>query len=347
MTTAAATRINRRLRTHVLRLHVRRVARGSARAAMHASATAVAGVLLLHALPAMLGTGFPGAAWAALAAGVTVFVASLARALARDPAPDLHEAALALESRLEHADASLVTALDVSSENAFLAPMLDRADAALRKALSLPSPHVLGNRDLIALPLMLIMAATATFWAAQAAPVTGHTAGSGPSVGQFSIDVHRQRDAADAAAAAEAMGLKRAAERMQDAARAMRNASVAHQDRQAVLDRARKAAQESPNAVLRSAAAELPETAPQEQRERELLASRLERIAMGAGESTGDHGGTTDSGREGRTPGAAADANFVPVPAITPTATDSGTELASQTPQRRELVLRAMAALEE
>lgn len=347
MSTAAATRINNRLRTYVLRLHVRRVARGSARAAMHASATVVAGVLLLHALPAVLGTGFQGAAWAALAAGVLVFVVSLARALARDPAPDLHDAALALESRLEHADASLVTALDVSSESAFLAPMLDRADAALHKALSLPSPHVLGNRDLVALPLMLVLAATATFWAVQTAPLTVPSAGTGPSVGQFSIDVHRQRDAADAAATAEAMGLKQAAESMQDAARAMRNASAAQQDRQAALDRARKAAQESPDAVLRSAAAELPEFAPQDQRERELLASRLERIAMGAGERAGDKGGTTDSGREGGTPGAAGAANFVPMPAITPTATGSGTELASQTPQRRELVLRAMAALEE
>lgn len=345
--TAAAAQLNARLRAFALRLHARRLTRAVAHGAVRGCAGALAGVLLLHALPMMLGTGLPGAHWLALAFGVCVFIVSTARTLARDPAPDLREAALSLEARLTRHEAVLSTALEVAPDSAFLPPLISRADAALRRALALPAPHMLPTRELLALPLALVMATTALVWAA-ASGIAPQAQGPQQAGAQaFSIDVQRQRDAADAQAAAQAMGLKQAAASMRNAAQAMRSETATQQERQAALDRARKAAQDGGDQRLRQAASELPETAPTGAAQCNELASRLENIALGAGERADKVGGTTDSGRDGVMTGNSAASAFVALPAIEVAGGSSSAELASQTPQRRELVSRAMAALEE
>lgn len=350
MSSAATTSMSlqAQLRVVALRLLARQALRAVVAGMLAGSAAALAGVLLLAALPLALGAAFESAPLWVLALAVCGFVAGVVAALRRTRIPGVTDAALALEARLGDDDGALATALQLADTDRFQQPVLKRAGEALNKALRLPAPHVLTTGSLVLAPLLLLAATTALVWA------FGVDVPSGPGTRAdtaadtaFSINVQSSRDAADAGTRAEAMGLQKAAAAMNKAAQVMRSESATHEQRQGALDEAKRAGEAAADAQVQQGAAGLPETAPSSPEERRALAARLENLAMGAGEKAGDKGGTGDSGKEGEIGSGTVKQRFVPFPAVKRSAAEATSELASQTPERRDFAQRALAALEK
>lgn len=337
-----------RLRGVLRRLWARRLLRACVSGAIAAGAAGLIAVALLVALPLALSIAFEPAHWVAIAVSGVALVVGVARKLAVTRAPTLHDAALSLEARLEHGNGSLATALELS-DSRFLKPVLAHASSDLSAALAKPAPHVLDIRPTILAPAVLLAATTALVWAfsleATGAPGGGHA--QSPVTTAFSVDVPSGRSAEDRAMLARALGLQKAAETMRKAAEAMRSESALPDQRQAALEEARKSAAESGDAELVLGGSELPEIAPSDDAEREALASRLESLAMGAGQRAEGSGGTTDTGRDGVQTAEGAGPGFVPFPRFSLRASQpEGAELTAQTPERRALAQRAMNELE-
>ncbi|MBK8206116.1 MAG: hypothetical protein IPK87_04875 [Planctomycetes bacterium] len=354
MSSAATTSVSlhAQLRVVALRLLARQALRAIVTAMLAGSVTALAGVLLLVALPLALGAAFESAPLWVLALAIFGFVAGLVAALRRTRVPGVTDAALALEARLGDDDGALATALQLANTDRFHQPVLKRAGEALSRALRLPAPHVLTTSSLVLAPLLLLAATTALVWAlgvdVPAGPGTRPDAAADTA---FSINVQSGRDAADAGARAEAMGLQKAAAAMNKAAQLMRSESATHEQRQGALDEAKRAGEAAADTQVQQGAAGLPQTAPSSPEDRQALATRLENLAMGAGEKAGekagDKGGTGDSGKEGEVGSGTVEQRFVPFPVVKRSAAESTSELASQTPERRDFAKRALAALEK
>ncbi|MCC7510437.1 MAG: hypothetical protein IT464_13835 [Planctomycetes bacterium] len=340
--------LHAQLRVVALRLLARQALRAVAAGALTGSVAVLAGVLLLVALPLALGAAFESAPLWVLAFALCGFVAGLVGTLRRTRVPGVTDAALALEARLGDDDGALATALQLAETDSFQQPVLKRAGEALGRALRLPAPHVLTTSSLVLAPLLLLAATTTLVWAfgldVPAGPGTRPDAAPDTA---FSINVQSGRDAGDARTRAEAMGLQKASAAMNKAAQLMRSESATHDQRQGALDEAKRAGEATADTRIQHGAADLPDTAPSSPEERQALATRLENLAIGAGEKAGDKGGTGDSGREGGIGSGAVEQRFVPFPVVKRSADEATSELASQTPERRDFAQRALAALEK
>lgn len=340
--------IQRRLSAVARVLLARRIARAVPAMLTGASLGVVAGLLLLVLLPRML------FAWAladpvavTAMAGAVGALAGAIGALRGVRNIGIRDAALALEARLASRDGSLSTALE--AEGAFSAPLLRSAETELAAALNAPAPHMLTTRSLLATPGVLIVAAlvVALCWdtplaapdtlTGQVHPVTRNQGGPG------AVDATTSRSEADQAAVNEAMGLKKIAGRMEQAATTLRNAGN-EVDAQTALDNARAAMGELPPGA--GTALALPQSAPTTAEARAKLADDILQTAGSLnkqaetrlGNRTGGEGsgaGTTDANPQAR---------FVAFPKLAWQAgPEAGaSELAGQSPARRALVERAM-----
>lgn len=307
------------------------------------AAAVVASLLLVLAvlLPRALFGGALISAPAAVAAGLMGGLAALFWQLRRLRMPTLVEAALALESRLEGTDASLATLLQ--AQGAFRAPLLGRAQAELATALAAPGPSVISTRGLIAAPLTLIAAAglAALGWQSPLVEPNGVVGGKNvpATAGLAAVNVATGRDAADANARAEAMGLQKTATELESAARALRQAAT-QPDANAALDKARAAMGQAKTGTPLN----LPAEAPAEANARARLADDIEAAAGGlrreaevkgtGGGGQDGSGGSTDTNTETR---------FVAFPKVAAQAGPDRTEadLVGQSPARRALAERA------
>lgn len=351
MNDVAATRhaLQVRLRIVALRLLARRVARAVVHGVIAGSAVALLAVAALVVLPVLFGAGLADGPLLAAAAGILGFVFGMLREIGSAPIPGMKEAALALEARLEHSNGSLATAIDLAGGE-FEKPVLARATDALKDASARPGPHVLGVRSLMLAPLLALCAATAFLWA-YGLEAPADTGGMGPGVqpptSAFSVDVPSGRSAEDRAALARALGLRHAAEAMRTAAQTVRSEAALQEQRQQALEQARQAAAESADAELQRGTEELSDIVPSRREERELLATRLENLAMGAGERAGESPGTTDTGREGELESSGTSTGFVPFPRFALKPEGESAALVAQPPERRALARRAMQELEQ
>jgi len=267
-------------------------------------------------------------------------------ALRRMRLPNAVEAALALESRLESRDGSLPTALQ--SPTAFDGLLLKNAQQELAAALAAPAPHAVTTRGLVAAPLAMIMTAllAALGWntpLAVSAVIVGDTpepAGAGLSA----INVPTGRDTGDAAAVAEAAGLRRASTELSKAAAAMRETANPEQAN-AALESAKAAvgelsAKDRPDLVLPTSAPATPEARAKLANDMEAASGGLKRAA----ENKPTSGSGSGEGNTDNTPEAGSPSRFVSFPAFKWQAgpEQPSTELAGQTPARRALVERAM-----
>ncbi len=350
MSSAATTSVSlhAQLRVVALRLLARQAVRAIVAGMLAGSTMALAGVLLLVALPLALGLAFAYAATWVLALGVCGFIAGLVAALRGTRVPSVTDAALALAGRLGDDDGALATALEMEETDRFQQPVLKRAGEALTQALRLPAPHVLTTRSLVMAPLLMLAATTALVWAfGLDVPPARKPRPDAAAATAFSINIDSSRDASDTGTRAETMGLQKASSAMNKAAQLMRSESATHDQRQSALEDAKKAGENAAQTQMRQGAAGLPETAPSSPAERQALATRLENLAMGAGEKAGDKGGTGDSGQGGEVGSGNVEQRFVPFPSVKRGAAGATSELASQAPERRDFAQRALAALEK
>jgi hypothetical protein len=324
--------------------------RATVRGVIVGGAFAACGVLLFVATPLLLHLSFAAGPYLATALGAVGFIAGVGSALARLKLPDMQDAALALEGRLTDDDAALATMLQMCPENRFEKPILQRASESLEAALRRPGPHVLRTRELLIAPFVGLVALTLLVWAfgVEIADTLPPRQTAPTSSAAFSLDIERDRTSDDRQAIARAMGLKVAAAELTQAAKAMRSEAQTQQERQAALDKARKAAASASDAEVRNAATALPELTPTDSEEREALAVRLENLASGAGRRAGATGGMSDSSGNGDPQTRESDRRFVPFPRLRLSTTASPVEhLAAQTPERRALAERAISELEK
>lgn len=323
-------------------LWLRQVARALPVAVTAAGLVACGALVLAVLLPRALFGGGLVSAPTAIVAGLVGGLAALVWQMRTLRLPSLVDAALTLEARLPKQDASLATLMQAAEE--FRAPIIRRAEAELAAALVAPRPNLFSTRGLLAMPLAVIGAVTlaALCWQtplAQASDLLGQP-DAPKSTGLGTINVAAGRDAADAKARAEAMGLQKAAKELGDAARALRTAAN-QQDANAALDKARKAMGDAKGVTP---TLDLPPTAPSEAAARARLADEMEAAAGGvrrAAEAkaagTGGEGGSNS----------AADTNpesrFVAFPRLSWQASGEAgsSDLAGQSPARRALAERA------
>lgn len=334
--------IEAKLASTARRLFLRQVARALPVAVTAAGGVACGLLVLTVLLPRALFDGGLVSAPTAVVGGLVGGLAALLWQMRTLRLPSLVDAALALEARLPQQDASLATLMQAAET--FRAPIIRRAEAELALALAAPGPNLISTRGLLAMPLTVIaaVALAALCWQtplAQTSNLMGQP-DAPRSAGLGSVNVAAGRDAADAQARAEAMGLQKAATDLADAASALRTATN-QQDANAALDKAR-AAMGDAKAV--APALDLPPTAPADAAARARLADEMEaaaggvrRAAKAKAAGTGGEGGgnsAADSNPEAR---------FVAFPKMNwqAGAEAGGSDLAGQSPARRALAERA------
>ncbi len=339
--------LHAQLRKVALRLLARQALRAGMNGVLWGSVFAISGVLLFVVLPRVLALEFAAGAAAAGLSGVAGFCAGAYRALRRASLPRFEDAALALEARIQGGDGALATALQLRDGDRFETPVLQSASRALTQALGQPAPHLFTLKVLVAAPAAALVAIVALVWALGATPPdTGKSTAVAASGGSFALDVATTRSDADRVDVAGAMGLKKVAAVLNDAAQTLRAAEASESERQNALDDARQAARTSGDPRLAAAGEELPETVPADAKERENLATRIEELAGGAAERAGtaDQSSRADGGGDLNV--AAARSQLVPFPEIERHERGGTNELALQTPERRAMAQRAMAELE-
>lgn len=315
------------------------------------SAGVIAALLLLVLAPRLLFGGALVAAPTALGFGACLGLAGgLALAASRVRRPTVSETALALESRLAGRDASLSTLLETSGD--FQAILVDRASAELRAALAAPAPHTLSTRALIVVPLWLLGAAVcaAVAWGGPVAGVES-LGGPGPQARSGSLDavnVATDRGQADASALAQAQGMKQAAGKLEQAASALQQVNADRAGQQAALDDARTQVDNLP--ATDRPAQELPAQLPVGEAAKSKLALEM-MAAAGALRAAAERKAAARAdgqaaGQGNAQPEPASRPQFVPFPAPANVELNAGAaaELAAQTPARRQLVQRALAA---
>ena len=263
--------------------------------------------------------------------------------------PSLAETALALESRLAVRDASLSTVLETSGN--FQAALAASANLELQAALAAPAPHALATRGLILAPAWLLGAGlfAALAWnapLADAESLIGSTPARTPG-GLDAVNVATDRSQADAAAVAQAQGMKQAAGKLDRAAASLQQAEADTAEQQTALSEARKAVGDLP-AEARPTLQLPPEVPTSPQAKAELgkdLAAAAGALRTAAQRMAGNTAGA--DGSQGKPlEDAGANTQFVafPRPVGIDTGTGAAAELAAQTPARRQLVQRALAA---
>lgn len=346
-----ASSLEKRLRAFAWRLLARQCARALPACIAGASAAVAAGMLLLVLLPKLLFDGGLLVAPTVLAlAGAIGLAGGLIIGLRSLKLPSPRDAALALQSRLEHDNAALATALEARGE--FADALLAGANAQLEQALRARGPQLFSTRNLLAMPALCLLAAllTALAWNTPLAGATPQRGDNAPVTtrqsGLASIDAPSVRDEADRKAMAEAMGMREVAATLQSAADKLAKGNDAAAQ-QSAMQQARKAVGELPADVR--PAVEVPQAVPAEVAAKAKLAEDLSGAASklrkdaeareGGRPGTGESTGLDKAGPQ-------REIKFVAFPKVALPAADSGTaELAGQSPARRALVQRAMEAL--
>ncbi|MBK9975315.1 MAG: hypothetical protein IPP14_11145 [Planctomycetes bacterium] len=310
----------------------------------------IAALLLLVLAPRLLFGGALLAAPEALAlGGAAGLLAGLLQAARRVRRPSLAETALALESRLAGRDASLSTVLETTGN--FQAALAASANLELQAALAAPAPHALATRGLILAPAWLLGAGlfAALAWnapLADAESLIGSMPARTPG-GLDAVNVATDRSQTDAAAVAQAQGMKQAAGKLEQAATSLQQAQADSAAQQAALNDASKAVGDLPADTRPTL--QLPPEVPASPEAKAQLAKDLSAAAgalrTAAARKAGNIAGT--DGSQGKpVADAGASRQFVdfPRPVGIDTGTGAAAEVAAQTPARRQLVQRALAA---
>jgi hypothetical protein len=341
-----------RLRASKARLIARQVLRSAFTGIAGAASGLGLGVVFLDLLPRLLfaqSAGLPALLIAASAGAV----GGVLLELRRYRMPSLQETALALEARLERDSGALAAALRVNDADPFLTPLLARAEADLSAAERAPAPVLIRTRKLVLVPLMALasgvaFAAVITAEPPARAQATVTAKGGDPATWQ-GLDVGGGRSQAEAEAYREALGMKEQSATLNRSAATLRDAQASSAHPQALRE-AKDALANADNQMTGIAPEELPEGVPADQAEREKLADAFEAAAgklAAAAAKAGSEAGSEDTGRNGEfTPGEIATV-LVPF-AVTARVADTPVQAyASQTPARRALAQRAVAALED
>ncbi|MHC4841999.1 MAG: hypothetical protein ACYTDT_13760 [Planctomycetota bacterium] len=267
----------------------------------------------------------------------------------RTAMPTKHESAVAAEGRMQQSEGVIASA--IADDSVFHSEIERQAEFALNEAMTRPAPALLTVKQVIAAPLLtfllaLLLVPLVGLESKTLVEDTAETPETSDTRNNWNaIDTASERSAADAAAVAKAKGMKESATSLREDAEAMRNAKTTD-DAQRALDSARRSVPQNTNSD------ELPEIAPDDAKEREKLARKIESIADGlsarASELTAENGtkGTKDSGNEVVAQPDETPSNMVKMP-VYKRQPMKVKPLAGMTIERRELAARAIKALEE
>ncbi|MBZ0135900.1 MAG: hypothetical protein K8I27_05965 [Planctomycetes bacterium] len=338
-----------RLRGVAARLVVRSLARAGFSGLGGAGLGLGLGVLFLDALPRLLFSSTGGVLPVVLC-GVAGAIAGAALSLRRFEAPTLHDAALALEARLAHDTGALGAALRVDDSSAFYRPLMAQAGADFVSAAASPAPVLISTSRLVAVSLIALASGVAFAWAVSAGAPAVEGAVTPPdttAAGWAPVDIGGGRSEADRAALREVLGLKETAATLNRAATTLRDAGASRPDKQRALEDAKSAISSSDTATMEI----LPDELPGDADGQSVLADKLDVIAgelKGRASGIEADGGvaTRDSGGDGGFNHDVAPRNLALFTVQTGRSASPRGMLATQTPERRAMAQRAVAALE-
>jgi hypothetical protein len=255
--------------------------------------------------------------------------------------PTQADCALALESR--DADGSLPTAVELSAENDFSAPVLRRAQDSLNHRPELRLGSAVSTPRLVAAPLLALCAAVAMVAAgglpqrAQSLPATAVAKNAAAP------NLNSTPSASDLEAFQEGLKGRQQQSALNQAASDLRDENKSDAERQKSLDNARAEASKSKSA----ATSEIPDKVPATKAEREALASKLEQAAAAAGARAeaiekGKGAATTDSGGNVKEEGPGK-REMRAAPAYEPRRFENAAESLSDQSQERRVMAQAAA----
>jgi hypothetical protein len=351
MTTRA--QLESRLRAFKARLVARQALRCAFSALAGASAGLGLGVVFIELLPRLLFAVSLGVEPLIVAATFGA-VAAVVWELRRYRMPSLQDAALALEARLDADTGALAAALRVTETDVFFTPVLQRAGQDLQAAEQAAAPVLIRTKRLILVPLLALASGVAFAVVISAEPpAVSHekqTAKGGNARSWTSIDVGGDRSEADRDAYRKALGMKETAATLNQSAATLRDAAASDDQRNNAVGEAKKALADADSKLTGVTAEELPETTPVTEAERAKLAERIEAAAKGlstaAAKLEKGEAGSEDTGNTGDFGKTSVVAELVPFPRVQPARETPARVIATQTPARRALAGRALAALE-
>ena len=342
-----------RLRGVASRLVVRQFARAGFAGVAGGGVGLGLGVLFLEVLPRLL-FGAGGGPASIVACAVVGLAVSAGYVLRRFNVPDVHEAALALEARLEKDTGALAAMLRVQEDGAFYRPLLAQAQADYAVASCAPAPELISTPRLVAVPLVVLVSAVAFIWVLTVdVPEHRNTGGAESAGGATSwspVDVGNGRSAEDKTAYRKAIGMTEVAASLNKAAATLRDRNASREDKTRALTDAQSALADGRSEVAGAQPIELPNELPANMTEQDALAEKISAaaaaLAREAGRVTNGVDGTEDTGGGDVFGDPTSARDLVPFSKQLPVEATRQEALATQTPARRTMANRAIAELE-
>ena len=349
---ASRLELETRLKGVAARLVARQFARAGFSALAGAGIALGLGVLFLDLLPRLLFATTAGVLPVA-ACALGGFVVATVYEFRKFRTPTLQDAALSLESRLEHDTGALGAALRTGEDSAFYRPLLVQAGEDFAQADRAPAPVLISTVRLVAVPLIVLAAGVAFLWVLTAgvpqAPGGGDEGANESPSAWAPVDIGGGRTAAEQAAYREALGMKETAATLNRSAATLQDASASLEEKTRALRNAEAALAEGKAVSAEMESIDLPGELPDSEADQQALAEKIMQAAAALADAAArieEGAATEDTGGNGEFGESTAARELVPFPppaAIAPRAQEA---LAVQTPARREMAKRAVAALE-
>lgn len=355
-TIATRAELEARLKRVAKRLLARQFARAAFSGLAGAGIGLGLGVLFLDLLPRFLFGATTGPLAISLAA-LGGFIAGAAYQFRLFTPPTMHDAALALEARLERDTGALGAALRTVEDSVFYQPLLAQAREDFALAGRSPAPVLIPTARLVIVPLIVLASVVAFAGVISAGMPQGGGGGDAPGSSAASawapVDIGGTRTAQDQAALRRALGMKEVAANLSKSAATLRDANATTEQKANALNEAKGALASDAAKSADVEAIEVPDELPTDDAGQEALADKIARVAAGmngmAKRLENDAGGrqaTDDSGRNGEFGENGATRELVPFPKLPEVETAPQRALAVQTPARREMAERAVRTLE-